>query len=175
MNYFDELKNAMSLLNEQDNVKFLGQSCQYPGTAIYNTVKHLSENKRLEMPVAENMQLGMSIGLAIQGYLSISIFPRFNFLVSAMDQLVHHLDKLHIISAFEYFPKVIIRTSIGSESPLHPGMQHVGDFTSQFKSMLPNMNVVRLDKTEDIVPAYRHALDIKTSSLLVEWADKYNE
>lgn len=175
MNYFDELTKAMTLLSKQDNSIFLGQSVEYPGTAVYNIVKHLPTDKRWEMPVTENMQLGMSIGLSLQGYLPVSIFPRWNFLLSATDQLVNHLDKLSEMSQGEYNPKVIIRTSIGSEKPLWPGKQHTGDFSEAFDMMLENIPVIRLDNAEMIVPEYQKATERKGSTILVEYADKYNE
>lgn len=175
MNYFDSLIEAMSLLAKQPNLLITGQTTRRGGAAIYNTLKHLPETQRIEYPVAENMQIGHSIGLSLEGFLVLSVIPRFNFLFSGMDQMVSHLDKLHIISQGEWTPKVIVRTSIGSTKPLDPQIQHCGDFTEAFNLLLPNMNVVRLDKTEDIVPAYQKAIDIDKSSLLIEWARKYNE
>ena len=175
MNYFDELTKAMTLLSKQDNSIFLGQSVEYPGTAVYNIVKHLPTDKRWEMPVTENMQLGMSIGLSLQGYLPISIFPRINFLWSVADQLVNHLDKLHIMSQGEYYPKVIVRTSIGSTVPLDPQEQHKHDTSEALDMLLPHTTLVRLDSTKDIVPQYQKAIDRNGSTILVEWADKYGE
>jgi len=43
--------------------------------------------------------------------------------------------------------------------------------------MCPNLNVVRLDSSEMIFEEYCKAYDRKdgTSSILIEWSDKYNE
>jgi len=175
MKYFDELTKAMSLLAKQPNAKFIGQAVCYPGTTMYNTLKHLPENKRLEMPIAENMQLGMSIGLSLQGYLPISIYPRINFLWSAADQLVNHLDKLQIMSQNEYCPKVIIRTSIGSTQPLDPQEQHKHDTSEALNRLLDYIPVIRLNHAKNIVPEYQKALERNGSTILVEWANKYND
>ena len=64
--------------------------------------------------------MGMTNGFAINGFIPVSIFPRWNFLLLAMNQLINHLDKIKIMSRHEYKTKVIIRTGIGSERPLHP-------------------------------------------------------
>jgi hypothetical protein len=90
---------------------------------------------------------------------------------------VNHLDKLKEISRLKVPPKVLIRTGTGSVKPLHPGPQHTGDFTDAFKLMCPNINIVRLDSHEQIVPEYRLALerDDGISTMLVEWGDKYAE
>lgn len=164
----------MSLLAEQNNAVFLGQAVEYPGTALFNTLKDIPENKRWELPVAENMQLGMSIGLSLQQYLPISIFPRINFLLSATDQLVNHLDKLTDMSQNQYKPKIIIRTAIGSIHPLDPGSQHKYDYSYALSNMLDDVDVIRLDKKEIIVPSYKKALASLNSTILVELADNYN-
>ena len=77
----------------------------------------------------------------------------------------------------DFKTKAIIRTGIGSERPLHPQHQHVGDFTDAFRLMLKNIEVIRLDEPEDIFPAYEKALTRKDgkSTILVEWGDFYNE
>src|ERR1700756_2370033 len=96
--YFEELCKAMSLLALQPNTLFIGQAVRYPGTAMYNSLSHLPEYKRLELPVAEDMQMGMATGLSLAGYLPICIYPRINFLLLATNQLVLHLDKLPLYS-----------------------------------------------------------------------------
>ena len=77
----------------------------------------------------------------------------------------------------DFKTKAIIRTGIGSERPLHPQHQHVGDFTDAFRLMLKNVEVIRLDEPEDIFPAYEKALTRKDgkSTILVEWGDYYSE
>jgi pyruvate/2-oxoglutarate/acetoin dehydrogenase E1 component len=81
------------------------------------------------MPVAEELQMGMSIGLSLEGYLPISCYPRMDFLPRAMDQIVNHLDLLEDLSKGLFMPKVIIRTSIGLESA---GLQHNKNLRAEF-------------------------------------------
>lgn len=173
MKYFDELKRSMDYLNTIENSIFVGQAVGYAGTGMTNTIKDCDPKKKIELPVFEDTQMGMSIGLSLAGYLPISIYPRWNFLLLATNQIVNHLDKIGQYSS--YSPKVIIRTSIGSQRPLHPQHQHVGDYTDAFKKMLNHVDVVRLDHTEDIFPAYQWAVQNPKSTILVEWGDFYNE
>ena len=175
--YFDELKRAMEWLSLQDDTLFLGQAVEYPGTAMFNTLKDIPSDRRIELPVAEEMQMGMSIGLAMDNYVPVTIFPRWNFLLLAVNQLVNHLDRMNKISNYGYSPKVIIRTSIGSQRPLHPQYQHVGDFTDAFRLLCENINIVRLEEPTDIFPAYKEAFDRsdQRSTILVEYGDYYNE
>jgi pyruvate/2-oxoglutarate/acetoin dehydrogenase E1 component len=127
--------------------------------------------------VTEELQMGVTTGLALDGWIPISIYPRWNFLLLAVNQLVNHLDKLPHISNNGYKPKVIIRTSIGSERPLHPQHQHVGDFTDGFRKILDNIEIFRLEEPEDIFPAYKTALERTDGrqTILVEYGDYYNE
>jgi pyruvate/2-oxoglutarate/acetoin dehydrogenase E1 component len=175
MKYFDELKRSMEWLGEQNDTIFIGQAVEYAGTGMTNTLKDVSADKLMEMPVNEDMQMGITNGLAMNGYVPVSIYPRWNFLLLGVNQLINHLDKLPMIS--DYKTKVIIRTAIGSERPLHPQWQHVGDYTEAFKKMLTNVEVIRLDEPEQIFEAYKKAYNRTDgkSTILVEWGDYYNE
>ena len=177
MKYFDELQRSMEFLGVQTDTVFLGQAVAYAGTGMSNTLKNVDKTKLIEMPVCEEMQMGITNGLAIAGKLPISIYPRWNFLLLSLNQLINHLDKMPEFSHGEYKPRAIIRTSVGSERPLHPQAQHVGDFTDGFRQMVKNIDVIRLDEPEQIFPAYYKAYtrtDGK-STLLVEFGDYYNE
>jgi pyruvate/2-oxoglutarate/acetoin dehydrogenase E1 component len=175
--YKDELSRAMEFLATLHNSVFLGQAVAVAGTAMRDTLINVPEQKLIEMPVEEDFQMGVSIGLAMNGALPISIFPRWNFLLLATNQIVNHLDKLAEMSQLSCPPKVIIRTGIGSINPLHPGPQHTGDFTDAFKLMCKNIDIVRLDKAEDIFDTYVKAANRSdgVSSLIIEWSDKYHE
>lgn len=165
----------MEWLGEQPDTIFIGQAVEYAGTAMTNTLKDVNPSKLMEMPVNEDMQTGIANGLALNGYTPISIYPRWNFLLLGVNQLVNHLDKIPMIS--DYNPKVIIRTGIGSERPLHPQYQHIGDYTEAFEKMLNNVEVIRLDEPEQIFEAYQKAYNRTDgkSTILVEWGDYYNE
>ena len=177
MKYFDELKRSMDFLALDERVLFLGQAVACPGTAMSNTLVDVPDSKRIELPVFEEMQMGMVNGLALDGFVPVSIFPRWNFLLIAANQIVNHLDKMEAISNGGFRPKVIIRTSIGSERPLHPQHQHIGDFTDGFRSILSTIDVIRLDEPDQIFEAYQYALGREDgrSTLLVEYGDYYNE
>ena len=173
----DELTRSMEYLGKFDSTIFIGQSVEVAGTAMRNTLLNIDNNKLVEMPVDEDFQMGLATGMALTGLIPISIFPRWNFLLLATNQIVNHLDKLREITQNKNPGKVIIRTGIGSVIPLHPGPQHTGDFTEAFKLMCPNLNIVRLDKTSVIFDEYQKAYERTdgVSSLLIEWSDKYND
>lgn len=177
MKYLDEVKRAMTYLGSQEQTLFIGQSIRYPGTPIHGTLESVPDDKKIEMPVFEESQLGLSIGLALEGYVPVSIFPRFNFLLVAMSQLVNHVDKIPYISQGGLMPKVIIKTMVGSVRPLDAGVQHGGDFAEGLKHMLDTVAIERLTEADMIVPAYERALTREDgkSTILIEYGDFYNE
>lgn len=177
MKYFDELKRSMEFLAQDPRTVFMGQAVAVAGTAMTNTLKDIPRDRLIELPVAEEMQMGMATGMALAGLVPVSIFPRWNFLMCAMSQLINHLDKVQVMSNGRYRTKAIIRTGIGSQRPLHPQHQHIGDYTEALKTMCTTIEVIRLDEPADIFPAYEKALlrDDGRSTLLVEYGDYYGE
>lgn len=171
--YAQELRKAMRWLGHQYSTLFLGQAVACPGTAMTGTLQDIDPQKLIEVPVFEDCQLGMSIGLALCGCIPVSIFPRWNFLLLATNQLVLHLDKLPLYSS--YRPKVIIRTAVASREPLDPQIQHYGDFSAAFRLMLKNVEVIDLRHHAEIMPAYRKAYERcdGRSTLIVERTELY--
>ena len=167
----------MEFLGAKKNTIFVGQAVEFPGTAMSNTLKNISKNKLLELPVAEEMQMGITLGLAMDGNVPISIFPRWNFLLYGMNQLVNHVDKYKIMTKQKKTGKVIIRTAVGSERPLHPQYQHIGDYSESIKKMCMNINIVNLNEANEVFTAYKKAFerDDGISSILVEHGHFYNE
>ena len=176
MKYKEELIRSMNYLSKFDNTIFIGQSVKYSGNAIFNTLQEVPNNKKIETPVFEEIQMGLSTGLALTGYVPITCYPRFDFLISAMNQLVNHLDKMRIMSDDEFKPRVIIRTSIGSKKPLNGGVQHTQDYTKMFKNILTEIDVVLLKNPKEIFKTFDYAYKRKDkkSTLIVENGDYYN-
>ena len=181
LKYKNELIRSMEWLGDKDDTIFLGQAVKYSGNAMFNTTKTISDDKKIELPVFEDVQMGMSLGMALDGMVPITCYPRFDFLICATNQLVNHLDKISIISKGQFQPRIIVRTSIGSRVPLDAGEQHTQDHTLAFKNLLKRVEVVVLDESEDIFPAFKHAYERKPKSkydslvtLIVEWGAHYN-
>jgi len=168
MSYYDELTKAMTMLGEQENSLFIGQSVKYGGQAMKRSLANVPENKLMEFPVAENMQMGFCTGLTMQGYLPLSIYPRIDFLMFALPQLVLELDKM------DNPPKVIIRTSVGAKRPMNAGPQHTNDFVLPFANMLEKVHVRAIWKAEEVMPLYKWAMVTDGPVMLVEYTEKYS-
>ena len=159
---------AMQELARDPRVIFLGQNVCYPGHVVYDSMKGIPDDRKIEVPVAEALQMGMSTGLALAGYVPVTIYPRIDFLLLAMDQLVNHLDKLEALSQGQFRPQVIVRTMLGATYPLDPGPQHSGDYEWAFRSMLPNTNIWRVDDPDRLAYVYKEALEGTRPAVVIE-------
>jgi pyruvate/2-oxoglutarate/acetoin dehydrogenase E1 component len=170
--YGKEMARAMNMLARDPHTLFLYQNY---GRVSW-TLADVPEEQKIDMPIIEDVQMGMAVGLSLAGFVPVSCYARWNFLLCAANQLVNHVDKLEQMSGGGYKPGVIIRTAVGSTVPLYPGCQSDGDYTAAFRLMLTNVDVVVLKEAEDIYPEYTRALrraKAGGSTLLVEIGNLY--
>ena len=158
------VNDAMRMLAAH-GATFVGQSVRYDGAAIYHSLDGVPMAQRVEMPVIENFQLGYCTGLAIAGRFPVCIYPRMDFMLLAMDQLVNHLDKL---PRYGWRTKMIIRTTVGQKRPLDAGPQHTQNHTAAFRLMLDSVRVEEVGTPFDVKDAYRRALAHTGATLIVE-------
>lgn len=170
--YFENLCAAMKMLSD-DGYVFTGQTVKDAGTAMNSTFRDVPIKNRFEMPIFENTQLGMATGISMAGGKICTCYPRINFFLEAIPQLVQHLDKIPLFS--DYKPKVIIRTSVATSNPLDPGPQHLDDYSDAIEDMLSTVKVVRLTSADQIIPEYEAAMKRDTSTLLVEYVELYHQ
>src|SRR3990167_10732141 len=82
---FDRAVNqAMLMLAADERTLFVGQSVAYDGATMYHSIAGVPMEKRLEMPVIEDFQLGFCLGLSLKGRIPVCIYPRMDFLLLAM-------------------------------------------------------------------------------------------
>lgn len=176
--YFSELDRTMEWLGQQPRVMFIGQSVVWDGHALFKSMTNVPTERRLELPVFEDFQFGMSIGLALEGWIPINVYPRFDFLIIAANQITNHLANVRLVSDGIYKPRIITRVSVGAVEPLHPGPQHCQDHTEALKLLCRGeIEVVELKRKEQIFTEYAHALqreDVKPT-ILIEYGDRYHK
>ena len=63
MNYLNEIQRSMKFMANNRKTLFLGQSVKVPGNLIFKSLESVSKKQKIELPVFEDAQLGMSIGL----------------------------------------------------------------------------------------------------------------
>ena len=156
----------MTWLGKQPNTIFLGQTTVYGGSFMGDTISHLPKNKRLELPVIESFQMQFTIGLALQGHHPVSIYPRINFLLLAMGDIVNTLDKWKELTGRDL--PIIIRTAIGPEAPINPGPQHTGDYSESLFTACKNINVFTPKRANGVFNTYKACYEMKRPVIIVE-------
>jgi pyruvate/2-oxoglutarate/acetoin dehydrogenase E1 component len=173
MKYKEELDRAMEWLATKSNTVFMGQAIGFSGHAISNTMAQVPQDKRIELPVFEELQMGIATGMALEGWVPVTCYPRFDFFILGLNQLVNHLDKIQDMSQGDMKPKVIIRVAVGSKLPFSAGPQHTQNHTEAMRKMLTEVNVVELIEPEQIFDVFVDAYNSDKSTLIIEHSEYY--
>jgi pyruvate/2-oxoglutarate/acetoin dehydrogenase E1 component len=172
MNYKESICLSMEDLAKDDRVRFLGYNVKY-GSKANGTLAGVNEFQLIETPVAENLMVGLAIGLSLKGFIPIVWFERFDFVLNALDAIVNHLDKMKTISSGEFDPKVIIRANVGNrERPLFTGPTHTQDFSDALENLV-TFPVWKVKTPSEVIEAYNQAKLERGSVLITEYRDCY--
>lgn len=170
--YKDALIQGNAKLAADPKTRFIGYGLQ-KGRAL-GTLKGITDKQIIETPVAENLMVGLAIGLALKGLRPVVFIERMDFILNALDAIVNHLDKIKALSHGEFAPAAIIRAVVGNRhKPLYTGLPHIQDFSEAIGQMV-TFPVVQLKEAEQVPAAYRLAEEnhVKgVSTLLVEFKD----
>jgi pyruvate/2-oxoglutarate/acetoin dehydrogenase E1 component len=163
----------MKNLAELEDSVFIGQQIVYQGNPMSTTLGFVPKEKMIEVPVMEESQMGMSLGMAMAGKRVITFYPRWDFIICAANQLINHVDKIGIMSQEKWKPNLIIRLGKGSDKPIDPGHQHRGNYFEEFKSLCKNIEFHDLKTPVDIELAYKYATNEGGIHILVEYPELY--
>jgi len=148
-------REAIAAQMERFDGVFIGQ--QVAAQDFYGTLACVPMDRRIELPVAEELQLGMAIGMHMAGVRVMCIYQRVDFMMRAMDQLVNHLNLLGELSAGRHTGKgIIIRTTIGARKPMDAGPQHTQDLSRVLRSAVWFPVIEVLPTVRSVVEAYSH-------------------
>jgi hypothetical protein len=172
MTYKETLSNIMTEMSKDQNTIFIGQQIVYRGNPMSTTLDDVPKDKMIEVPVMEETQMGMSLGLAMTGKKVVTFYPRWDFLISATNQLVNHVDKYNLMT--EDNIHMIIRVGKGSDKPLDPGHQHKGNYIEEFKGMLKTVKVFDCKNAKSLKESYEYANNNKGVYIINEYPELYN-
>jgi pyruvate/2-oxoglutarate/acetoin dehydrogenase E1 component len=167
------ISSAMTQLGKADDVVFIGQQIVYPGNPMSTTLTEVPKEKMIEVPVMEETQMGMSLGIAMTGKRVVSFYPRWDFVISATNQLINHLDKYELMTGKNV--DILIRVGKGSDDPLDPGHQHKANYFNEFESMCKNITFFDLKTVEEVENAYNYFNTNGGINIFVEYPQLYNK
>jgi len=173
MTYKEQLTESMTILGQREDTIFIGQQIVWAGNPMSSTLINVPKEKMIEMPVMEDSQMGMSLGLSLTGKFVITFYPRWDFLICASNQLISHVDKIKLMSNDEWNPNMIIRVGKGSDKPIDPGHQHKGNYLEEYKSLCKNIEFHDLKTSSDVELAYKYVLKEGGIHVLVEYPELY--
>lgn len=182
MNYKESITEAMTALARDPSVCFVGYGIRH-GRAM-GTLKNVSDDQLIETPIAENLMIGLAIGLSLRGKKPVVFIERADFLMNAMDAIVNHLAKIEMMSRGQFKPAIILRVIVGNKTKeLFTGETHTQDFAEAFEAMVSERTKMRMlvtklykEHAEAIAAVYHvaHAnLELGRSSAFWEYKDFY--
>lgn len=172
MTYKDALTLEMEKLAQNPKVRFIGYNLKF-GSKYYGTLANISGDKIIETPVAESLMCGIAMGLALEGFLPVLCFERFDFCLTCADALFNHIGGMQ---KYGLVLPMIIRVCVGTDTPLDPGVQHKQDYTSMFR-MYSGIKLLEIHKHVPgyIEECYKFATEFKEPIMLVERKEFYEQ
>jgi hypothetical protein len=164
LTYKEAVTLVMTEIGEAGAV-FIGYSL-IPGDAM-GTLKNVPNSQKIETPIAENLMVGLAIGLSFEGITPVVYFERHDFMLVAADAIGNHLDKISKISHGEFNPKIILKTVVDDGGLFYSGPTHSQDFTKVFQELV-KFPVLVPQNAEEVLAMYRFALESSGPTMIVE-------
>ena len=169
ISYKDAMNVAMDDLGKEGCI-FIGYNTFY-GNCM-GTTKTVSDEQKLETPVAENLMAGLAIGMSFEGFKPVLYFERHDFMLVAADAIGNHIDKIERISHGEYKVPVIIRAVTADAGPFYSGPTHSQDFTKVFQELV-SFPVIDPQNGDEVLQAYEFAKNNTGPTMIIDRKSKY--
>lgn len=173
--YKEKLTEATTRLLREHNFFLIGQGTTDGGHGMSATIDPAYVSQCIELPVFEETQTGIALGMGLSGRNVVSIYPRFDFFISGLSQLINHSDKLKIMSGGRFNPNIIFRVGVGAKVPLDAGPQHTNNYTGQMREMLTDISVHELIKGSDPETVFDEIIQTGGIHLVIEHYEYYGD
>lgn len=164
LSYKTAVGAAMEHLAE-NNAVFIGYNVKN-GNAM-GTLKNVPDSLKIETPVAENLMVGLAIGMSFEGYRPVVYFERHDFMLVAADAIGNHLNHIERTSHGEYKCPVVLKTVVADSGPFYSGPTHSQDFTETFLQMV-KFPILVPENSEELLDAYSWAAKSSRPTMIVE-------
>ena len=168
-NYFAAVRQSCESLAAGGAI-FIGYNVKYGGA--YGTFKEIPDDLKIETPLAENLMLGLGMGMSLEGFRPVVFFERHEFLMNAMDALVNTLDVIETISDGEYRMPVIIKAVAGGIKPFYAGLTHTRNFADEIRALV-HFPVYAPETGQEVLTAYTLAQKAQGPVMISEKKELY--
>ena len=131
------------------------------------TLKNVPDDLKIETPVAENLMVGLGIGMSFEGYRPVVYFERHDFMLVAADAIGNHLNHIERTSHGEYQCPVVLKTVVADSGPFYSGPTHSQDFTEVFEKLV-SFPVLVPENGKELIDAYQWAAKSSRPTMIVE-------
>lgn len=167
--YLDAVREISESMAAEGAV-FIGYNAKYGGA--YGSLKNVPCDQKLETPLAENLMIGLGMGMSLEGIRPVVFFERHEFLLNAMDGIVNTLDVIDTISGGEFRMPVIIKAVAGSVKPFYAGLTHTRNMAAQVREFV-SFPVYEPQTGAEVLAAYDQAWDATGPVMVSEKKELY--
>lgn len=173
---FGELINhyLINLAKKNSKFIFLGEDIDDPYGGAFKITKGIKSNLPKQIfstPISEASIIGMSGGLAIEGFKPIVEIMFGDFLTLGFDQILNNLSKFHYMYNKGVNLPLVIRTPMGAGRGYGP--THSQSIEKHFFGII-GLNIFVATPFFPLENLYEHAFRSKTPSLMIENKLQYN-
>lgn len=162
--YKKAVNDMMTEIGKLNSV-FIGYNVKN-GNAM-GTLGGVSDDQKIETPVAENLMTGLAIGMSFEGFRPVVYYERHDFMLVAADAIINHINHIERISHGEYKVPVILRSVVADSGPFYSGPTHSQDFTNGFKNLV-TFPVYVPTTGKEVIETYTNAINSEKPCLIVE-------
>ena len=173
--YKQHLTDGTTRLVEEHGYYIIGQGARDGGHGMSATIDESLKKNCIELPVFEETQTGIALGMGLSGKNVMSIYPRFDFFISGLSQLINHSDKLNVMSHGKFSPNVVFRVGVGAKVPIDAGPQHTNNYTKQMREMLTDIKVHELSRGTKPLAVFDEVISLGGIHLIIEHYEYYGD
>ena len=143
LNLVQALNMAMARAMEEDpRVVLMGEDVAVNG-GVFRATEGLHERfgaaRVMDTPLAESLVVGMSVGLAAEGFRPVAEIQFLGFLYPAIDQIVNHVSRLRNRTRSRLTCPLVIRVPMGAGIG---APEHHSESTEAMLAHIPGLRVV---------------------------------
>jgi len=133
---------------EDDNVIVLGEDVGVSGGVFRATLglhERFGPRRILDTPLAENMIIGISVGMATQGLRPVAEIQFFGFIYSALEQLISHASRMRNRTRGRLSCPLTVRVPFGGG--IH-APEHHSESTEALLTHIPGLKVLAVSSPQ---------------------------